>query len=687
MTAATVLVAVAGAGAVAAQDADALRQHAAAWERLAAAEDARAATAAQLQVLLDGLRSRDPVLRLVAVRGVGRLERSDLAKHIAPLLGDSAAQVRAAAAHAIGQSVSRGAGGDMSMVRTALHAALATERDPAVRAALVETVGRLPHGDAEATAATVALLVPRLQHEPTTVLGALRGLYLLARQQPAWPAVKAAAAALRPLAARAPMGADELTAARIRRLAVMTLVVAGAHDAAVLEGAFADADPLVRREAGVGLNTLSDSAAVRALVVERALRDSAAGVRYEGVRAYGRHIAARDGCAPLRRAARDGNAHVALLAIDLLRTTCPGDNAVTAQLDSFASALASGNQWHHAAHALVSLSARSPARARTLLPRFAAHPNLFVRTYAAMAAAGAGDTTALLRFARDAHANVRTAAVEGLSRLLGGHADTVYLAQLALDDSQLLQAAAAALDSTTLATAAPAMLDALDRITAQRRETSRDARVALLQTVRSVGSAAFAARVRPYLTDFDPEVAALAAKVLEAWTGTRPTPEATAPPRIPLPLYAEAAQLATTNFTVQLEDADSFVIRLLPFAAPTNAARFARLARAGYFDGLTFHRIAPNFVVQGGSPGANEYAGDGPYTRDEVGVPNWRGTVGLSTRGRDTGDGQIFINLVDNVRLDHNYTVFGVVVHGMDVVDRLLEGALIRRITEHGGAR
>ncbi len=58
-------------------------------------------------------------------------------------------------------------------------------------------------------------------------------------------------------------------------------------------------------------------------------------------------------------------------------------------------------------------------------------------------------------------------------------------------------------------------------------------------------------------------------------------------------------------------------------------------------------------------------------------MPHWRGTVGLSTRGHDTGDGQIFINLVDNVRLDHDYTVYATVVAGMDVVDSLLEGDVI----------
>ncbi len=124
----------------------------------------------------------------------------------------------------------------------------------------------------------------------------------------------------------------------------------------------------------------------------------------------------------------------------------------------------------------------------------------------------------------------------------------------------------------------------------------------------------------------------------------------------------------------------SIVIELLPTIATTNVFRFVRLAEAGYFDGLTFHRWAPNFVIQGGSPGANEYQGAGPYSRDEVGLPvHWRGTVGISTRGRDTGDAQIFVNLVDNVRLNHDYTIVGRVVEGMEVVDAVLEGHAIDR--------
>ena len=123
----------------------------------------------------------------------------------------------------------------------------------------------------------------------------------------------------------------------------------------------------------------------------------------------------------------------------------------------------------------------------------------------------------------------------------------------------------------------------------------------------------------------------------------------------------------------------SFDIGLDVDAAPLSAARIARRAGEGYYDRLTFHRVAPNFVIQGGSPGANEDAGEPHYMRDEVGL-HYRGTVGISTRGRDTGDAQIFVNLIDSPRLDHTYTVFGTVVAGMDVVDAVIEGDTIERV-------
>jgi cyclophilin family peptidyl-prolyl cis-trans isomerase len=125
----------------------------------------------------------------------------------------------------------------------------------------------------------------------------------------------------------------------------------------------------------------------------------------------------------------------------------------------------------------------------------------------------------------------------------------------------------------------------------------------------------------------------------------------------------------------------TFDVVLNPVLAPLTRTRFLAAARAGYYDGLTFHRVVPNFVIQGGSPGANEYCGDCPFMRDEVGGMHERGTLGISTRGPDTGDAQIFINLVDNPRLDFDYTVFGRVCgDGMKAVDEIREGDRIVRV-------
>jgi peptidyl-prolyl cis-trans isomerase B (cyclophilin B) len=140
-------------------------------------------------------------------------------------------------------------------------------------------------------------------------------------------------------------------------------------------------------------------------------------------------------------------------------------------------------------------------------------------------------------------------------------------------------------------------------------------------------------------------------------------------------------RLASPRARITMRGIGTFELALFTVQAPATVLRFARLAESGYFNGLTFHRVVPNFVIQGGSPGANEYIGDSPFMRDELGLwPHVRGAVGISTRGRDTGDAQIFVDLVDNPRLDHDYTVFAQVLNGIDVVDRILEGDVIDRV-------
>ena len=86
-------------------------------------------------------------------------------------------------------------------------------------------------------------------------------------------------------------------------------------------------------------------------------------------------------------------------------------------------------------------------------------------------------------------------------------------------------------------------------------------------------------------------------------------------------------------------------------------------------------------MVQGGGPGSTEYIGDRVFMRDELGRrTHGRGTIGISSRGRDTGDAQWFINLVDNPLLDHEYTVFGRIERGRAVAERIIEGDRIARV-------
>ena len=140
-------------------------------------------------------------------------------------------------------------------------------------------------------------------------------------------------------------------------------------------------------------------------------------------------------------------------------------------------------------------------------------------------------------------------------------------------------------------------------------------------------------------------------------------------------------RLAAPRARVTIRGIGTFELALFTSQAPAAVLRFAHLAEAGYYNGLTFHRVVANFVIQGGSPRASEYIGDASFMRDEVGTwPHVRGAVGISTRGRDTGDAQIFVDLVDNPRLDHEYTVFAQVLNGIEVVDQVLEGDVIERI-------
>jgi len=276
--------------------------------------------------------------------------------------------------------------------------------------------------------------------------------------------------------------------------------------------------------------------------------------------------------------------------------------------------------------------------------------------YAARAAAIFKDAGTLERLARDDEDNVREAAIDGLSAAVGHRADGIYLAELDRNGYQVLRAAALALAGTPAPEAENALKGVLRRLTQENHDNSRDVRSAIISTLRGIGVS------------------------VEPLPAVRSVPVRSDLAGLDLP------GLTSTRARVSVRGVGVFEIALLGAEAPITAFRFTRLVESGYYQGTTIHRVVPNFVVQGGSPAANEYVGNAEYMRDEVGQwPHVRGAVGISTRGRDTGDAQFFIDLVDNPRLDHKYTVFAHVLSGMETIDAILEGDVVAKIELVGG--
>ena len=126
---------------------------------------------------------------------------------------------------------------------------------------------------------------------------------------------------------------------------------------------------------------------------------------------------------------------------------------------------------------------------------------------------------------------------------------------------------------------------------------------------------------------------------------------------------------------IQVKNYGLIKIKLFEEDAPKNVQNIAKLARSNYYNGLTFHRIVPGFVIQGGCP-KGDGTGDPGYSVDDEISPRLkhkRGTVAMANRGPDTNGSQFYICLVDLPRLDGRYTIIGQVVQGMDVVDKIAQ--------------
>lgn len=149
-------------------------------------------------------------------------------------------------------------------------------------------------------------------------------------------------------------------------------------------------------------------------------------------------------------------------------------------------------------------------------------------------------------------------------------------------------------------------------------------------------------------------------------------------------VYQDLLLQARAPRTVEVAtERGAFQVRLACPTAPLTCLNFLQLAAQGFYDGLAFHRVVPDFVVQGGDPRGDGWGGPGYTLRDEINRLRYRrGVVGMALAGPDTGGSQFFVTLAPQPHLDGGYTAFGEVVAGEEVLGRLVQGDRIVSVRE-----
>lgn len=127
----------------------------------------------------------------------------------------------------------------------------------------------------------------------------------------------------------------------------------------------------------------------------------------------------------------------------------------------------------------------------------------------------------------------------------------------------------------------------------------------------------------------------------------------------------------------------NIVFKFYPTKAPNTVTRIMQLINSGFYDGLVFHRVVPNFVIQGGDPTATGTGGSGQRLKAEFNdIQHIKGAVAMArAQDKDSADSQFYIALTNLPHLDGNYTVFGQVVEGLEVLEKIQQGDKILSIS------
>lgn len=636
------------------------------------------------------LRHSNRIVRSRAALAAGRIRDRAATPFLLEALGDSSASVRADAVFALGLSAD-----SSEIVVEALIAKLFDEAEPDPRPGVeaAAALGRI--GTHAALAALFERATPPGPAAPTrpdpVALEALlqlwrlpRSVELVARIAPwlespdAEARWRAAYALARPggMLAVAPLldgVADE--DAGVRALAARALRRPAADSAAlrdsaetVLLGLLSDSHPHVRINAVTALASFTDPehAAFAAVL----LRDSVRNVAVAAAQALG-EIGGSLASAELDAVARD-----AAIAVGLRAT------------------------------ALGALGRTDPGRGARLAAEWASHDDWLMRMHAGRTLAAIGSAAASLDalhlLARDEHPRIAAAALRTLAATdSSATAHALFIERLATGDPAVRAAAVAGLARNPRAADLAHLMEAYERA---RVDTLAAPGIAIIDALAALEREGVAAARAFFLRFPEPGLPAVHRRVVDrlgegSWGPAPPAPPAIEPRdanfyagavrELVLPAIADSVYPHVSIGTPHGE----IVLELAADRAPLTVLNFLTLIRTGYYSedarggsaAHRWHRVVPNFVLQDGDPGGDGAGGPGYAIRDEINRLRYaRGTLGMALSGPDTGGSQFFITHSPQPHLDGGYTVFGRVVAGMDVADRVIQDDPIFYIREIG---
>jgi cyclophilin family peptidyl-prolyl cis-trans isomerase/HEAT repeat protein len=263
---------------------------------------------------------------------------------------------------------------------------------------------------------------------------------------------------------------------------------------------------------------------------------------------------------------------------------------------------------------------------------------------------------------------------------LGGHWPDVLLRKLKSDDVIVRAAIATLLAEGPDEKYLPTLLAALQR---SKRDVANDAKLALLTAVSKHKSVKTIVAIKAALDDQDHLVRRHAVDLLKQMgAGDFSDRIGTVQTGHNQLFYQRAVARLNKKVTATIHtNKGTITLELFPQDAPLTVNNFITLARRGFYNNLTFHRVVPNFVIQGGDPRGDGEGGPGYQIRCEINErPYTRGAVGMALSGKDTGGSQFFITHSPQPHLDGGYTVFGQVTSGMEVVDKIVRGDMIKKV-------